>query len=102
MSAATPIRPGADCQATKLRDLQPAVKEALTELQARVWGLRNLIQAVQLAEREGNAEDLDAAANGLVDLADTIHLALDPDAVAEQAQRLADRRAHQEAREGTD
>jgi hypothetical protein len=89
--SATPIRPGADRALAPVRTLPPAIAEAIERQQWRAWILRNLIQCVQLAQRDGVAqiEDADAAFDGLIELANSIHLALDPGSIVEAANEIA-------------
>jgi len=69
--------------------LHEAVRMAIEEQERRVWCLRNLIECVQLATREGGEPtDLEAAHAGLLDLADAIHRALDVGAIAQRATEI--------------
>jgi hypothetical protein len=68
--------------------LPPFVGEAVEQQQRRVHALRSLIQCYQESIEAGNCSDVLAAGNGLLDLADSIVLALDPRSIAEAADEL--------------
>jgi hypothetical protein len=68
------------------------VAEAVTELQSRVWRLRNLIQCVRETDTE-QVEDFEAAMSGLVDLADEIYNDMDAELVAERAAAIQERQS---------
>lgn len=78
---------------TAIRDLRPftiILRDEIGEQQHRLWQLRNLIEAIQGATREGNdINDLDAALGGLIEMADQIHEALDPEEVWKRAEQTA-------------
>jgi hypothetical protein len=60
--------------------------QAIDDQQTRVWQLRNLIEAVNLANR---GEDLEAALDALIALADETHLALDKESLEKKAEEIA-------------
>jgi hypothetical protein len=72
---------------SKTPQLPIFVRDAVSEQQARVRRLRNLIECVRYVDRE-QIDDYEAAISGLVDYADDIHLALDVGTVAERAETL--------------
>jgi hypothetical protein len=82
--------------------LPPFIREAVEEQQHRLQALSGLIECYREAIESGNCSDTLAAANGLVDLADSIVLALDEQSVAERAQALEEEQRRErelEARE---
>ena len=95
----TPIRPGVRAKAPL--DLLPAIEEQA----AKAWQLRNLIQCVRevLGAATSPIEDSDAAMDGLVEFADEICMALQPDTLTRRAAELAgdkERRAEIDAARG--
>ncbi len=80
------------------------IRKAVEEQQHRVQALSALIECYREVIESGNCSDTIAAGNGLVDLADSIVLALDEQSVAERARALEDehrREREREAREQT-
>ena len=65
-------------------ELPPFIREAVEEQQRRVWALRSLIECYREAIDAGQCSDAIAAGDGLVDLAGSIHSALDQQRVAER------------------
>jgi hypothetical protein len=85
----TPIRGDQTASA-----LPPGFQRALEEQQTRVWRLRNLLDTLCIAVRDGwILDDGEAAIQGLVDYADGIHLALDVDLLKERGAEIAEERA---------
>lgn len=67
------------------------LKEAIEKQQSRVWQLRSLLQAVHEAVCEDAQETLDdapSALSGLIELADSIHEALDCEMLEKRAAEI--------------
>ena len=82
--------------------LPPFIREAVEEQQQRVHALSALIECYREAIESGNCSDTIAAGNGLVDLADSIVLALDQQVVAERAQEIEIEKEWQQERESAE
>src|SRR5580765_8119578 len=82
-----------------LPHLPPFIREAVEEQQRRVDALRSLIQCYQETIEAGNCSDVIGAGNGLLDLADSIVLALDQQVLAERALLLEQNQERQRKRE---
>ena len=82
-TTAAPAHDKAD-EAPAKAELPPFIREAVEEQQRRVWALRSLIECYQKATEEGDCSDAFAAGDGLLELADSIHSALDQQKVAER------------------
>jgi hypothetical protein len=72
-----------------VREASLFLKQAVEEQQRRVHRLRSLIECFGEAIETGQCADSLAATGGLLDLADSIHLALDHTVLIQRAQELA-------------
>lgn len=80
-------------------EIRPPVAKAIDEQRNRLWRLRSLIEVTAFAvdhESGDEIEDLNAVLAGLLELADSIHEALETQTIAERAAELAEDAAQRE------
>ncbi len=81
--------------------LPATIAKAVEQQQARLWSLRSLVDLVLVAvQNDGRIEsvdDMEAALVGIIELADSVHEALDEQAIADRAAELAEDQAQREA-----
>jgi hypothetical protein len=78
--------------------LPGSVKDAIEEQQSRVWRLHSLIECIRvISDSSEEVQDFGAAISVVLELADSIHSALDVGTIAERAKAIEEENEEDDA-----